>query len=62
MTPERIRQILKAEAKLLLLEAGGVDNWSWYWESLNPEDGETYEQACSRINKLTEEEISNGNC
>lgn len=27
-----------ASAKLLLLECGGVDNWEWYGESLNPDD------------------------
>ena len=26
--------------KLQLLEAGGVDNWEWYSESLYPEDDE----------------------
>lgn len=27
-----------ASEKLLLLECGGVDNWEWYGESLNPDD------------------------
>jgi len=27
--------------KLQLLEAGGVDNWEWYSESLYPEDDKT---------------------
>jgi len=29
----------KDELELSLLEVGGVDNWEWYGESLNP-DGE----------------------
>lgn len=30
MTPEIIRELEKAERKLLALEAGGVDNWYGY--------------------------------
>lgn len=30
MTPERIKELEKAERKLLALEAGGVDNWDGY--------------------------------
>lgn len=45
--------------KLHLLETGGVDNWDWYGESLNPDEGETLEQAEERLRKeilLGEEE------
>lgn len=28
-------RLLKAEAILNALEAGGVDNWDWYGESIN---------------------------
>lgn len=31
----RLLQLLSAEITLLALESGGVDNWSWYGESLN---------------------------
>lgn len=31
---ERYKELLAAERKLLCLEAGGVDNWEWYSESL----------------------------
>lgn len=32
---ERLKELLKAELKLMALENGGVDNWSWYSDSLN---------------------------
>lgn len=35
---ERYVELLMAEEKLRRLEAGGVDSWEWYSESLNPED------------------------
>ena len=28
----------KAELELTLLEHGGVDNWDWYGDSLNPDN------------------------
>lgn len=34
LTEARIKELLKAERKLNALEAGGVDNWEWYSESL----------------------------
>ena len=34
MDKKRIKQLLRAEAKLHALEARGVDNWDWYEESL----------------------------
>lgn len=30
-----LKKLLRAEAKLLYLEAGGVDNWDWYGDSLD---------------------------
>lgn len=30
--------------KLSMLEAGGVDNWEWYGESLNPEGEPLFEE------------------
>lgn len=32
---KRLKELLAAEAKLYALENGGVDNWSWYSESIN---------------------------
>lgn len=34
ITEKRLRELEDAEAKLDALEAGGVDNWEWYSESL----------------------------
>lgn len=31
---KRYRELLDSEKKLNALEAGGVDNWEWYSESL----------------------------
>lgn len=35
LTRGRYKVLLHKEAKLDALEAGGVDNWEWYEESLN---------------------------
>ena len=37
--------------KLAMLEAGGVDNWEWYGESLWPSDGETFDDVQLQIEK-----------
>lgn len=34
ITADRMRELLASEMKLCALEAGGVDNWSWYGDSL----------------------------
>ena len=34
LTPARIKELERAEAKLQALENGGVDNWEWYSDSL----------------------------
>jgi tRNA A37 N6-isopentenylltransferase MiaA len=34
ITEKRLKELERAEAKLYALEAGGVDNWEWYSESL----------------------------
>lgn len=34
LTAERYDELNQAEWKLCALEAGGVDNWSGYWDSL----------------------------
>lgn len=31
-----------ADEKLSMLEGGGVDNWDWYGDSLNPEGEKSY--------------------
>lgn len=38
----RLAELLIEEWKLQALEAGGVDNWEWYDESLfHPDEGKT---------------------
>lgn len=38
----RLAELLRKEWKLQALEAGGVDNWEWYDESLfHPDEGKT---------------------
>lgn len=47
-------KLLEAEAVLNALEAGGVDNWDWYGESINNSlNGTGYET----IGKFVEEEL-----
>lgn len=44
VTKDRYNQLLVAEERLKRLEAGGVDNWEWYHESLNPKDQPSMEE------------------
>ncbi len=37
------------KAELAMLEAGGVDNWDWYSESKNPEDGKPFTKICDEL-------------
>ena len=37
---QRLKELERAEAKLNALEAGGVDNWEWYGESLKEYNAE----------------------
>jgi hypothetical protein len=44
-------RLLIESARLNLLECGGVDNWEWYGESLNPDGAlsiEEIEEALAR--------------
>lgn len=38
---KRLAELLRKEWKLGALEAGGVDNWNWYGESLYPDEDTT---------------------
>ena len=51
ITVKEYKSLLKDSEKLNFLEIGGVDNWAWYGESLNPEGYESYEETCNRIDK-----------
>jgi hypothetical protein len=57
ITKKEYLDLLICEEELLRLESGGVDNWSWYGESLNPDGEESFEEAQARI----EEEVKNMN-
>lgn len=35
ITESRLQELLEAEATLIALECGGVDNWDWYSESIS---------------------------
>lgn len=35
ISEERYQQLIKAEKKLMALEAAGVDNWEWYGEAIS---------------------------
>jgi hypothetical protein len=48
ITAERYRDLLLSEAKLCALEAGGVDNWTWYDESLD----EDYDEEVAKIEAM----------
>lgn len=50
----RLAELLREEWKLQALEAGGVDNWEWYDESLfHPDEGKTL----NYIEDMSDEEI-----
>ncbi len=50
---KRLAELIRNEQKLKLLENGGVDNWDWYGDSLNPEDGITYDD----IQDMSDDEV-----
>jgi hypothetical protein len=45
------RTLLKAQVKIKLLRAGGVDNWEWYGEALNPEGEDSYSDLADAIDE-----------
>jgi hypothetical protein len=40
-----------SDARLMLLEIGGVDNWEWYGDSLNPDGEESINEIEDRLKK-----------
>jgi len=48
-------QLKQDQRTLELLEVGGVDNWEWYGDSLNP-DGEDFDDIMDKIKSFYEEE------
>ena len=53
---EEYKNLLKAKYKMILLESGGVDNWEWYGESLNPDGYQSYADYCEEIDEENFEE------
>ena len=53
VSKERLAKLLRDERELQLLESGGVDNWEWYDDSLNPDDGITYDD----IQDMSDDEV-----
>lgn len=52
-----LEDLVSSKVKLQMLEAGGVDNWDWYGESLNPEGEESYYDFDEKISDLTDTEL-----
>lgn len=40
---QRLAELLRSEAELLALQAGGVDNWDWYGDCFTEEVDELLE-------------------
>lgn len=53
ISKERLAKLLRDEKELQLLENGGVDNWDWYGDSLNPDEGVTYDD----IMNMSDDEV-----
>jgi len=51
ITKDEYARLRKAEIKLDMLEAGGVDNWDGYGESLYPEGEKSYRDLCKEIDE-----------
>ena len=53
LTSTQLRRLIEADEKLAALEAGGVDNWSWYGDSLsdflNEYGYEDFDEVVDRI-------------
>lgn len=53
ISKERLAELIREKQRLTLLENGGVDNWEWYWDSINPDDGITYND----IQNMSDDEV-----
>ena len=55
ITKEELKELLESHLRLTALENGGVDNWTWYGESIR-----TFlnENGVKDFSELVEEEIS----
>lgn len=60
ISEERLFKLLKAEAKLRLLEAGGVDNWEGYEICLDEDYGVADKYDLDLVSgNLSQDEIKN---
>lgn len=57
---ERLAELLKAEHELTLLEAGGVDNWEWYSESLRGDADDEELEPLRKFEKRVNKALKNG--
>ncbi|KZZ61541.1 hypothetical protein A3761_20860 [Oleiphilus sp. HI0123] len=51
ISEERLRALLETEFEMICLLNGGVDNWSWYGESM-PSEEETQNYVNNSIKEL----------
>ena len=55
ISKEMYAGLLIDEMTVQRLEAGGVDNWLWFGESMNPDDDTDFETARNEIKKTVKE-------
>lgn len=58
ITKTRFIELLIAEERLARLNAGGVDNWEWYSESINTPDKPSMDDFELSLEQMTDEEIT----
>lgn len=56
ITKQEYLELLESSIRLSRLEAGGVDNWSWYSESLYPEGDPSIKEEIASIAKTLPED------
>lgn len=49
ISKQEYANLKKSQVKLQMLEGGGVDNWDWYGDSLNPDGEPSYSDLCDEI-------------
>lgn len=49
------RELLKNDEALRRLQAGGVDNWDWYGDSLYPEGELPFDEFCDQVDEKYKE-------
>lgn len=49
ISENKLKELLKAQHKLYLLEDAGVDNWDGYSEALSPDNGVPFSYYCDNL-------------